>query len=105
MKVATKRSVEKQKTGVTPKKIADTYQLKVTLDGIEPPIWRRLLVPGDINLLKLHEVLQVAMGWTNSHLHQFIVGDAYYVISDEKFESSSESKDERRYTLLQASRA
>jgi hypothetical protein len=101
MKVATKRSVEKQKAGVTPKKIADTYQLKVTLDGIEPPIWRRLLVPGDINLVKLHEVLQVAMGWTNSHLHQFIVGDTYYVIPDEDFEGSSESKDERRYTLAQ----
>ncbi len=101
MKVATKHSGGKQKAGAAPEKAADTYQLKVTLDGLEPPIWRRLLVPSDINLEKLHEVLQVAMGWTNSHLHQFVVGDTYYVIPDDVFEGSSESKDERRYTLAQ----
>lgn len=54
------------------------YQLKVTLDCIKPRIWRRLVVPSDIMLDKLHEVLQVAMGWTNSHLHQFIVGKTYW---------------------------
>lgn len=77
------------------------YQLKVTLDGIEPPIWRRLVVPSDINMFKLHEVLQVAMGWTNSHLHQFVVGKAYYGIPDDEIESDLETKDERRYALAQ----
>lgn len=52
---------------------ARCYQLKVTLAGTKPPIWRRLIVPGDIRLHELHEVIQVAMPWTNSHLHQFIV--------------------------------
>ena len=54
------------------------YQLMVTLLESEPPIWRRLQVPADISLTKLHRVLQVVMGWEESHLHQFIVGDTYY---------------------------
>ncbi len=49
-----------------------TYHLKVTLAGSKPPIWRRLMVPGDLRLHELHEVLQLVMPWTNSHLHQFI---------------------------------
>jgi len=50
-----------------------TYQLRVQLDGIEPPIWRRILVPGDILLEDLHDVIQVAFGWDNAHMHQFIL--------------------------------
>ena len=48
-----------------------TYQVKITLLGIQPAIWRRLLVPADTNLRKLHRTVQIAMGWTDSHLHQF----------------------------------
>lgn len=55
-----------------------TFQIKVTLRDVRPPIWRRLLVPSDILLPQLHEVLQVAIGWTNSHLHLFRVGGACY---------------------------
>jgi hypothetical protein len=51
------------------------HQLKIELIGIEPPVWRRLLVRSDMNLGLLHTVIQVAMGWTNSHLHQFRIGD------------------------------
>jgi hypothetical protein len=49
-------------------------RLKVTLDGIAPPIWRRLEVPASLRLERLHAVLQVALGWTNSHLHVFEIG-------------------------------
>jgi hypothetical protein len=52
----------------------EIYQIKVTLRDITPPIWRRLLVPADITLAKLHDVLQIAMGWTDSHLHEFLIG-------------------------------
>jgi len=48
-----------------------SYQIKVTLNGTKPPIWRRLVVPGSIPLKDFHNVLQHAFGWTNSHLHQF----------------------------------
>ena len=47
------------------------YQLKATLIGIEPPIWRRIHVPGTMLLCCLHDALQAVIGWTNSHLHQF----------------------------------
>jgi len=53
----------------------EIYQLKITLEDTRPAIWRRVLVPGTWNLGALHYVVQVAMGWTNSHLHQFIVDD------------------------------
>lgn len=46
------------------------YQFKITLKDVQPPIWRRILVK-DCSLDKLHEHIQTAMGWTNSHLHQF----------------------------------
>jgi hypothetical protein len=68
-----------QKTGdeMAPKKIwlpQEIYQLKVTLLDTRPPIWRRLLVPAGLTLEVLHDVLQLAMGWYDSHLHEFRVG-------------------------------
>jgi hypothetical protein len=50
-------------------------RLTVTLEGIDPPIWRRLEVPASLKLERLHDVLQAALGWTNSHLHVFEVGE------------------------------
>ena len=50
------------------------YQLKVTLLDIAPPIWRRIQGPSSIKLCCLHSALQVVMGWTDSHLHQFEKG-------------------------------
>ena len=48
------------------------YQLKVLLSGTRPYIWRRVLVPEDMTLADLHEVVQKAMGWKNAHEHQFV---------------------------------
>lgn len=47
------------------------YSLKVTLLRTEPPIWRRIEVPSSIKLCCLHSAIQISMGWTDSHLHQF----------------------------------
>lgn len=58
------------------------FQLKIQLAGIRPPVWRRLLVPGEIDLGELHHVIQTAFGWTNSHLHQFDIGAARYGTPD-----------------------
>jgi hypothetical protein len=51
-----------------------SYQLKVTLKDSDPPIWRRVVVPEDMTLAKLHLVLQISMGWENYHMHAFTVG-------------------------------
>jgi len=53
------------------------YQFKITLLGIEPPIWRRIQVP-DGTVDKLNEHIQTAMGWTNSHLHEFTINGRRY---------------------------
>lgn len=75
------------------------YQLKITLCDSKPPIWRRVLVPGKFNLYKLHAVIQVAMGWTDSHLHMFIINDEFYSIpSPEDFEPTI---NEHRHTLYE----
>lgn len=64
------------------------YQLKVTLRRSTPPIWRRIQVE-DCTLDQLHEHIQMAMGWTNSHLHQFKIGEQVYgdpMLMEEDFE-------------------
>jgi hypothetical protein len=50
---------------------APIYQIKVSLRGAKPPIWRRLEVPGDGTLARLHEILQAAFDWDDAHLHLF----------------------------------
>lgn len=58
-------------------------QLKLSLRGVsKPPVWRRLLVPADIRLDRLHDVIQTAMGWTDTHLHVFSTAAGDYGIPD-----------------------
>ena len=57
------------------------YQLKILLRGIKPPVWRRILVSGDTTIRVLHEILQVAMGWYNCHLHNFLIRGKEYGVS------------------------
>ena len=75
------------------------YQIKISLAGATPPIWRTVLVPGDIRLDALHNVIQLAMGWTDSHLHQFIANKKFYGMPDDDLEM--EMEDETKYKLAQ----
>jgi hypothetical protein len=50
---------------------APIYRIKVSLQGAKPPIWRRLELPADTTLARLHRIIQVAFGWDDSHLHVF----------------------------------
>ena len=82
---------------------APIYHLKVVLLGTKPPVWRRLQVPGNANLGWLHAALQVAIGWTNSHLHQFRIGDQ--ACSDpafqlDEYEGDPPVLDERKTILM-----
>jgi hypothetical protein len=74
------------------------YQLKVSLCDSEPEIWRRIIIAADANLGFLHAVLQIAMGWSNSHLHQFDDGENRYADpqngEDDFFEDDEKSIDE-----------
>ena len=58
------------------------YQVKVTLQKTDPPVWRRLLVRSDTTLLQLHRILQVMLGWKDYHLHEFRVGSVLFGESD-----------------------
>ena len=53
-------------------------QLKIVLKHIEPPIWRRVLVPDNYKLGDLHAIIQVTMGWEDSHMHAFRIGGREY---------------------------
>lgn len=54
------------------------YILRITLEEVEPPVWRRVQVPGSITLERLDMVIQKAMGWHNVHLHEFEVDGTRY---------------------------
>ena len=76
------------------------YELKITLRGSKPAIWRRVQVPGNINLNRLHDVFQVVMGWTDSHLHQFVDAPIVYSVPSGDDYPGEERLDERRFRLL-----
>ena len=46
------------------------YQIKVTLKGSKPPIWRRMQITSDTTLVQFHRILQCVMGWEGSHLYR-----------------------------------
>ena len=59
--------------------------LRVEMNGIEPTIWRELVVPSNLNLESLGHILVAAMDWEGYHLHQFIKGNDYYAIPNDDF--------------------
>ncbi len=84
---------------MTTKQAKSIYQIKISLIGAKPPIWRTVLAPSNLGLAAFHDVIQVAMGWTDSHLHQFIANNVFYGIPDDEF--GMEIEDESKYKLSQ----
>lgn len=82
-------------------KARSAYVVKVTLLGVRPPVWRRLLVPANIHLGDLHGILQAAMGWKDCHLHVFSVGkDTFGALAPDGDETpGTDWDDERGLTL------
>jgi len=80
---------------------SETYQLKVTLRDTTPPIWRRILVPGSMRLDHLHMAIQIAMGWTNSHLYQFEVGRLCWGEPEADFFGDSSTQKASKATVQQ----
>lgn len=54
------------------------FQIEISLIDSEPKIWRKISIPSDLLLSDFHKVIQTTMGWTNSHLHQFIKDENFY---------------------------
>lgn len=54
---------------------ATVHQFKITLDHVEPAVWRRIQLPSDTTFSDLHSAINDAMGWEYAHLHAFQVGD------------------------------
>ena len=52
--------------------------MKITLEDSKPPIWRRIQVPSTVTLYRFHQILQVVMGWSNYHLHEFNIDGLHY---------------------------
>ena len=83
-------------------KISWSWQLKIELLDVTPAVWRRLVVPETIKLPKLHQVFQTALGWTNSHLHEFVIGGVRYSEPDPDFDDELGHVDERGVVLHKA---
>jgi hypothetical protein len=85
---ATTQALERIRTTKPPPPSGNVYQFKITLCDSQPAVWRRIQVE-DCTLDKLHEHIQTAMGWTNSHLHDFTIDGQSYgdpLLMEENFE-------------------
>ena len=79
---------------------AAAYLLKISLLYTKPPVWRRVKVPSNMKLSRLHDVIQCAMGWTDSHLHQFMIGNSSYGPADlDGGWSETRTLDEKKFRL------
>jgi hypothetical protein len=83
----------------TTKATSSTYQLKITLVGIRPPIWRRIQVPSMMPLCCLHDTFQAVMGWTDSHLHQFEKDGKYWGVPETDEFGDLELNDESKVAV------
>jgi len=83
------------------KPVTSVHQLRVSLYNVSPPVWRRIQVPSNITLLRLHRLLQIVMGWSDYHLHQFLLGEVTYAIPDPEEDDFFDfhPRDERRARL------
>lgn len=84
-----------------PKNQPLSYTLRIDLVNSKPPIWRRIGVDSQITLGMLHEVIQAAFGWTDSHLHAFQIGSDEFGDPDHDSTGDLEFIDERKVRLDQ----
>lgn len=78
----TTRDITSKQSGKSSSATKSTiYRFKITLQHTDPPIWRRIETQ-DITLEEFHVLIQTAMGWTDSHLHQFVIAKVTYVDPD-----------------------
>lgn len=87
--------------------MSDTlHHLTIVLKNLKPVIRREVLVPSDLRLDRLHQVIQVTMGWEDLHLHEIIVGslrdgERYGTPMSDPFASGPATRNETKFTLRQ----
>ena len=89
-------------------KISDlqlAYELKITLLDTKPPVWRWFCVPGEITLDRLHNVIQIVMGWQDHHLHLFKIDGTIYAEKPEEEWEGEEEKYHRLCDLVTSAKA
>jgi hypothetical protein len=84
---------------IRPRAAGTVFQLKVTLENIKPPVWRRVLVDASSTLDHVHEVLQAAFGWWNRHLHEFEIDGTRYGNPDPDDDGEPPTVEEQRVRL------
>ena len=78
------------------------YRLRITLEDVEPPIWREVIVPATITLAKLHTVIQIIMGWENYHIYLFEAGPRQYGEGVAEWSDFGQKVMNAKRTLLEA---
>lgn len=61
------------------------YQIKIMIKDVEPAIWRRLRIPGNITFQQLHQIIQAAFGWLDYHLYKFEFNKTVVTIHDDDY--------------------
>ena len=84
-----------------PKNPIPIYHLKIVLQETEPPIFRILQIKGNANLGRLHDYIQGAMGWKDSHLHEFKIKERRYQAEEQMYDDMFDESDYRINKLLQ----
>ena len=92
------KQLPSQKQTARPGKNA-VYQFKVTLDNIRPAIWRRIQLKADSSLTRLAATILIAMGWENSHLHQFHIAGRHIGLFTDDDGEFDDFEDERGFRL------
>lgn len=76
------------------------YQIHIELAGLQPPVFRDVIVPNTISLDRLHDVIQIVMGWEDAHLHMFSIDGKTYTENPEMPEDGAEEADVILGTLV-----
>jgi hypothetical protein len=86
-------------TGRRKSKPQHAYRLLVKIDGSEPTVWRLISVPGHMTLADLDRIIQSAMGWTNSHMHLFVIDGNFYGVPDDEWIDDKPMLPDEEFTL------
>ena len=77
----------------------EVLQFRIFLHGVQPLVWRRIRVPSDFTLARLHRVIQAVMDWQDYHLHEFTIAGRVYSVPDPDYDGDREVVDDRTVRL------